>query len=189
VSHSPRESRAGFPPAGAGKPAALADDNDLLAFAKKQGHTSDLMHWDRGFFVQKLQKADYEIDAEELRNYFPMPAVVQGVFDLSERLFGVTAEKVTDKPDSLWHEDVTLYRIIRDKATIGYVFLDPYSRPAQKRAGGWLQPMVQRSRTPKGVRLPVGAIQANFPAPAGGKPALLSLGECDTLFHEFGHAL
>jgi len=174
---------------GKAKESANADERQLLDFAKKQGHTSDLMHWDRGFYVQKLQKAEYDIDAEELRNYFPFDAVVQGVFGLSERLFGVTAEKVTDAPDSLWHKDVSLYRIIKDKNTIGYVFLDPYSRPAQKRAGGWLQPMVQRSRTSKGIRLPVGAIQANFPAPAQGKPSLLSLGECDTLFHEFGHAL
>jgi oligopeptidase A len=171
------------------KPSAVTDDEQLMAFAKKQGFTSELKHWDRGFFVQKLQKAEYEIDAEEMRNYFPFPAVVQGVLGLSERLFGVTAEKVTDAPDALWHEDVTLYRIRRDKATVGYVFFDPYSRPAQKRAGGWLQPIVSRSRTSKGIRLPVASIQANFPAPAPEKPALLSLGECDTLFHEFGHAL
>jgi len=171
------------------KPSALTDDSDLLAFSKKVGHKGELKHWDRGFYVNKMQKAEYSIDSEELRNYFPFPAVVKGLFALSERLFGVTAEKVTDAQDSMWHKDVTLYRIIKDKATIGYVFVDPYSRPAEKRAGAWLQPMVSRSRTKDGVRLPVGSVQANFPAPSGDKPALLSLGECDTFFHEFGHAL
>lgn len=173
------------------KPAALADERDLAAFAQKVGHTSELRHWDRAFFVQKLQKARYNIDPEALRNFFPFPAVLQGLFDLSNRLFGVTAEKVTDAKDALWHKDVMLYRIIKDKVTVGYVFIDPYSRPSEKRAGAWLQPMVNRARTKASVRLPVGAVVANFPAPApeGGKPALLSLGECGTLFHEFGHAL
>jgi len=106
-------------------------------------------------------------------------------------LFDVTAEQVKDHPDSMWDKDVTLYRLIRNKKTIGHIFIDPYSRPGQKRAGAWLQPMVTRSRTEKGLRLPVGSVQANFPAPSadGKKPSLLSLGECDTLFHEFGHAL
>jgi oligopeptidase A len=168
---------------------AVSDDEELLAFAKEQGHDGDLQNWDRGFYVQRLQKTKNEIDQEELRNYFPFSSVVNGLFGLSERLFGVTAEQVVDMKDSLWNEDVTLYRLKRDGETIGYVFFDPFSRPAQKRAGGWLQPIVSRSRTAKGVRLPVGSIQANFPGPAGDKPALLSLSECDTLFHEFGHAL
>lgn len=175
------------------RPFAVSDDQDLRAYAKKTGGISDLQHWDRGFFVQKLQKEQYDIDTEQLREYFPFPAVVEGVFALSQRLFGVTAEKVdADAPDSLWHKDVHLYRLIRDGATIGHVFLDPYSRPSQKRAGGWLQPIVSRSRSDKGgLRRPVAGIMANFPAPpaGGGKPALLALGEVDTLFHEFGHAL
>jgi oligopeptidase A len=171
------------------KPSALADDQELLAFARKEGLDSDLQHWDRGFYVNKLQKAKYDIDTEALRDFFPFPAVLQGMFDLSNRLFGVTAEKVTDQNDALWHPDVMLYRLIKDKATLGYIFLDPYSRAAEKRAGAWLQPMVNRARTKTGIRLPVAGVMANFPAPAAGKPALLSLGECETLFHEFGHGL
>jgi oligopeptidase A len=172
-----------------GKAKAETDEKELQAFAHKQGHSSDLQHWDRGFFVQKLQEAEYKINSEALRAYFPYPAVVKGVFSLAERLFGVSAEKVTDAQDSLWHADVALYRITKDKHTLGYVFIDPYSRPGQKRAGGWLQPLVARRKSSKGIRLPVGAIVANFPAPTQGKPSLLSLTEADTLFHEFGHAL
>jgi len=177
----------------AGKPAAEAEDVELADFAKQSDGITDLKSWDRGYYIEKLRQKKYGIDAEALRVYFAYPAVVDGLFSLCTRLFGVTVTPVAKDGErakaAKWHSDVQLFDVTQDGKTIGHVLIDPYSRPAEKRAGAWVQPLATRHFEGKELQLPAAALITNFPQPQDSKPSLLSLGEVDTLFHEFGHAL
>lgn len=175
-----------------GKPAAIQDDSNLRKFARENHSIAHLDLWDRGFYIEKLRKAEYDIDAESLRVYFPFAAVTQGLFELATRLFDIQIKQDNElAPQVLWHKDVSLYTVSSSsKKLIGYILVDPYSRPAEKRAGGWMQGLVPRQHSRDNhTQTPVAVVVTNFPAPQGDKPALLSMGEVSTLFHEFGHAL
>lgn len=174
-----------------GRPAAQKEDKELEAFAQNLSKIGEIQPWDRSYYVEKLRRDRYGLDAEALRAYFTLPNVLQGLFSLSTRLFGVGFKEASaeESANSKWHADVMLYHVTRGGETIGHVLIDPYSRPAEKRAGAWLQPMISRKATANGVRLPSGAVVMNFPPPAADSPSLLSLGEVGTLFHEFGHGL
>lgn len=180
------------------KPAALRDDQELRDFAKSKDQSmTDLKHWDRGFFAEKLRQERYGVDSEKLRVYFPFPGVIEGLFGLASRLFDATVEPADDAaPQLRWHEDVRVYRVRRAgfggaPATEGFLAFDPYVRSNEKRPGAWVQPLVARRHLEGAGETadPVAVIVCNFPQPQGGQPSLLSLGEVETLFHEFGHAL
>mmetsp|Transcript_45691 Transcript_45691/g.132327 ORF Transcript_45691/g.132327 Transcript_45691/m.132327 type:complete len:764 (+) Transcript_45691:76-2367(+) len=172
-------------------PAALREEQELRDFAARTGNISTLQLWDRSFYAERLKQESYGVNTEELRAYLPLPAVLQGLFALSDRLFGASAALQQDGLSQVrWHADVQVYRISREGTTAGYVLLDPYSRPHEKRAGAWMQPLVSRRSFNDSVRLPTAAMVMNFPPPpTPDSPSLLSLGEVETLFHEFGHAL
>jgi len=178
-----------------GKPAAQQDELELQAFAKENFHHKEMRPWDRPFFVQKLQKHRYGIDAEALRSYFAYPKVLEGLFVLCHRLFNVRVEPVAPGQASMeaakWHPTVQLFRVSRGGDVAGHILIDPYVRPSEKRAGAWVQPLLPRRSAGGKVSRPVAVVVLNLPAPPsdGQKPALLSLGEVSTLFHEFGHAL
>ncbi|MGL5803956.1 MAG: M3 family metallopeptidase [Xenococcaceae cyanobacterium] len=169
--------------------AAVKDLEELKAFAG----TDDLKHWDTSFWAQKLQEAKFAFNEEELRPYFSLPQVLEGLFDLAKRIFGVTIT-AADGQAPVWHPDVRYFQVADDTgAAIAHFYLDPYSRPAEKRGGAWMDDCVGRAKlTENGqttTRLPVAYLVCNQTPPVDGKPSLMTFMEVTTLFHEFGHGL
>ena len=176
-------------------PAAEQELEALAAFAREAGapEADDLMPWDRAFWTERVREARYAFEAEELRPYFPMPRVLDGLFALAGRLFGIEVRNATGELPG-WQEDVTYYEIQDSQGVpIASLFLDAYARTEDKRGGAWMNDGLGRSRVHADAagkpRLPMAYIVCNFTPPVGGKPALLSFGEVETMFHEFGHAL
>ena len=176
-------------------PAAQADWDAVKAFAAAAGaaEASDMRHWDVTFWAERLREEKYGLKEEELRPYFPLPLVLDGVFALVNRLFGVTVEPA-DGEAPVWHPDVRFFRINgEDGQPKAYFYLDPYSRPSEKRGGAWMDSVVGRSAlfAPTGAtaRLPVAHLVCNGTPPVGGKPSLMTFREVETLCHELGHGL
>jgi oligopeptidase A len=175
--------------------AAIQDLEALKAFAaeKQAAEAQDIKHWDISFWAERQREAKFAFTAEELRPYFPLPQVLDGLFGLVKRLFGVTVTPA-DGQAPVWHEDVRYFQIADETGNaIAYFYLDPYSRPAQKRGGAWMDVCINRSKiTENGVstiRLPVAYLICNQTPPVDGKPSLMTFYEVETLFHEFGHGL
>ncbi len=175
--------------------AAKQDLEDLRAFAisKHAPEANDLKHWDMAFWSERLREAKFDFNAEELRPYFPLEQVLSGLFNLAHQLFGV---KITaaDGQAPIWNPDVRYFQVANEQnSPIAYFYLDAYSRPAEKRGGAWMADCISRSKlTDKDgstVRLPVAYLTCNQTPPVDGKPSLMTFGEVETLFHEFGHGL
>ncbi|KAK2986698.1 hypothetical protein RJ640_010923 [Escallonia rubra] len=175
--------------------AAISDMDELKQFSKDQGapEANDLSHWDISFWSERLRESKYEINEEELRPYFSLPKVMDGLFSLAKMLFGIHIEPA-DGLAPVWNNDVRFY-CIKDSSgsPTAYFYFDPYSRPSEKRGGAWMDEVVARSRvfSPDGVsaRLPVAHMVCNQMPPVGDKPSLMTFREVETVFHEFGHAL
>ncbi|XP_031095346.1 probable cytosolic oligopeptidase A [Ipomoea triloba] len=174
---------------------AVQDMEELKDFCKSQGapEADDLNHWDVSFWSERLRESKYEINEEELRPYFPLPRVMDGLFNLANKLFGIRAEPA-DGLAPVWNKDVRFYRVNDSSGNpIAYFYFDPYSRPSEKRGGAWMDEVVGRSRvlSPDGAspRLPVAHMVCNQMPPVGDKPSLMTFREVETVFHEFGHAL
>ena len=167
--------------------AAVKELEELKAFAKQE----DLKHWDTTFWAEKQREAKFAFNEEELRPYFPLPQVLEGLFGIAQRLFDVTITPA-DGEAPIWHEDVRYFRIASAAGeAIAYFYLDPYSRPAEKRGGAWMNVCINRAKvtTTDKVRLPVAYLVCNQTPPVDGKPSLMTFREVETLFHEFGHGL
>ncbi len=175
--------------------AAVQDLEELKAFAASKGaaEANDLKHWDIPFWAERLREEKFAFSAEELRPYFPLPQVLDGLFALVHRLFGVTVT-AADGQAPVWHQDVRYFQIADETGTsIAYFYLDPYSRPEEKRGGAWMDDCMGRAKiTENGTattRLPVAYLVCNQTPPVDGKPSLMTFNEVETLFHEFGHGL
>ncbi|MCZ6873909.1 MAG: M3 family metallopeptidase, partial [bacterium] len=175
--------------------AAQQDLNDIQDFAREQAapEAEALCHWDLPYWSERLREHRYAFNDEDLRPYFPLPRVLEGLFALAEQLFGIKIV-AADGEVHVWHEDVRFFRVYDQSANeIAAFYLDPYSRPAEKRDGAWMDECVGRSRllAPSGqsVRLPVAYLICNQTPPVDGKPSLMTFTEVKTLFHEFGHGL
>lgn len=169
--------------------AAVKDLETLKTFAK----TDDLQHWDISFWAEKQREAKFNFTAEELRPYFPLPQVLEGLFKLAKRIFGVTITSA-DGQAPVWHEDVRYFQVNNELGeAIAYFYLDPYSRPAEKRGGAWMNDCIGRAKIRLdgtfSTRLPVAYLICNQTPPVDGKPSLMTFDEVTTLFHEFGHGL
>ena len=180
---------------GASYDAAIKDLENLKAFAATKGspEAQDLKHWDISFWPERQREEKFAFSAEELRPYFPLPQVLDGLFTLVNRLFGVTVT-AADGEAAVWHEDVRYFQIADEKGNaIAYFYLDPYSRPAEKRGGAWMDECIVRAKIidvdGKKTRLPVAYLVCNQSPPVDGKPSLMNFIEVETLFHEFGHGL
>lgn len=180
---------------GASYDAAVKDLDELKAFAAAKGalEANDLKHWDIAFWAERQREEKFAFSAEELRPYFPLPQVLAGLFALVNRLFGVTVT-AADGQAPVWHPDVRYFQIADEMGQpIAYFYLDPYSRPAEKRGGAWMDECIGRARmTENGIfttRLPVAYLVCNQTPPIDGKPSLMTFNEVETLFHEFGHGL
>ena len=174
--------------------AAKQDLAELKAFAaSKNSANSDLKHWDISFWSERQREEKFDFSAEELRPYFPLEQVLESLFSLVNRLFGVTIT-AADGQAPVWHEDVRYFQVADEKgAEIAHFYLDPYSRPAEKRGGAWMDDCMGRAKiTENGtttLRKPVAYLICNQSPPVDGKPSLMTFGEVETLFHEFGHGL
>ena len=167
------------------KPFAERDLAELQAFARDELGLAPLEPWDVAYVSEKLRIARYAFSEQEVKEYFPEPKVLEGLFKVVERLYQVRIQ-----PDSgpVWHPDVRFFRIERDGQLIGQFYLDLYARDTKK-GGAWMDSAITRRRTPAGVETPVAYLVCNFPGPVGGKPATFSHNDVITLFHEAGHGL
>ena len=179
----------------AATPAGEQDLADLRAIAKKEGDAAgeDFQQWDIYYWAERLRESKYDLNAEALRPYFPFERVLDGMFDLVNRIFNIHVVQA-DGEVPVWHEDVRYFRVQDDSGQdIAAFYLDPYSRPAEKRGGAWATPAVQRSALfateGQPVRIPVAYMTCNQSPPVGDTPCLMTLNEVETLFHEFGHDL
>ncbi|TFW29143.1 M3 family peptidase [Massilia arenosa] len=172
------------------RPFAEKDLAELRAFAKSELGLDELNAWDIAYASEKLSEARYAFSAQEVKQYFPEPKVVEGLFKVVSRLFGVTIA-----PDSapVWHPDVRFFRIERDGQLVGQFYLDLYARPG-KGQGAWMDDARGRRLVTGGaVQTPVAYLTCNFTPPqeVDGQlqPSLFTHDEVITLFHEFGHGL
>ncbi len=165
----------------AARPAAEHEFAELQKFAGR-----GLEAWDVAFYAERLQKQRHTIAQEELRPYFPLPKVLTGLFEVAERLFGVSIQERTGVP--LWHPDVRYFEIRDAARVIGSFYLDAYARP-HKRSGAWMDECVGRKHLASGDALPVAYLVLNVLPPGEEHPALLTHDDVLTLFHEFGHGL
>ena len=142
--------------------------------------------WDWQYYAEQVRRADYAVDESEVRQYFELDRVLRdGVFHAATQLYGITFRERTDIPT--YHPDVRVFEVFNgDSSRLGLVYLDYFARPS-KRGGAWMNLLDAQS----GLlgTLPVVTNTANFPKPSSGNPALLTLDQVRTMFHEFGHAL
>lgn len=163
---------------------AQKDLQELQEFAKQYG-IDDLKAWDIAYFSEKLREKNYAFSEEEVRNYFPISAVLNGLFKLIYELYQI--EFIEEKRPT-WHSDVRYFSLIRNKEKIGGIYMDLYARQGKK-SGAWMNDYCGRRKHLSGsVQLPLAYLVCNF-APPIDSEAWLSHQEILTLFHECGHAL
>ncbi len=163
--------------------------DELRQLARASGQTEPLAHWDMPFWAERLRQQRFDFTDEQLRPYFPLSRVIDGLFALCSRLFGVAFEPA-DGQAPVWHADVRFYRVKNeDDDTIAWFFLDPFSRPEEKRGGAWMDSCLNRVYIDGKLRHPVVHLCCNGTPPTNGRPSLMSFNEVTTLFHEFGHGL
>ncbi|GAB1232404.1 M3 family metallopeptidase [Ferrigenium sp. UT4] len=169
------------------RPFAEKDLLELREFAKTNLGLNDLRSWDVAYASEKLREQRYAFSEQEVKQYFPEDAVLAGLFKLVETLYGLHI-KTSRAP--VWHETVRFFDIRTDKdALVGQFYMDLYARNS-KRGGAWMDDVITRRRLEDGrIQTPVAYLNCNFSAPVGGKPALFTHDEVQTLFHEFGHGL
>ena len=166
---------------------ARQEMSELQEFASQHYSVEKLQPWDVGYYSEKLRQHRYAISQDELRPWFPLNQVLQGLFEISRRLFGIEITAV--KGPQLWHHDVLFYEVSRDNQVIAQFYLDLFARE-RKRGGAWMaECRVRRRRSDGSLQLPVAFLTCNFNAPVADAPALLTHNEVTTLFHEFGHGL
>lgn len=162
---------------------------EITDLAQKNGHVGPLSHWDVAFWSERLREQRFSFTDEQLRPYFSLDRVLSGLFELCHRLFGMTVKSVDGKAP-IWNPDVRYYEVYDEsRKQIAGFYLDPYSRPKDKRGGAWMADCIARSVTPNGTRLPVAHLVCNSTPPADDVPSLMTFREVETLFHEFGHGL
>jgi len=157
---------------------------ELKAIAAEDGIT-ELQPWDSSYYSEKLKMQQFNLSQEALKPYFPTPKVIQGLFSIVNRLYGI---QVIEREAPLWHPDAHYFELEDQGEVIGGFYFDLYARQG-KRGGAWMSGFRSRMRTHDGVQKPICYMVGNFTPPVGDKPALLSHDEVITLFHEFGHGL
>jgi oligopeptidase A len=164
------------------------EDAEVAAFARDELQLDPLEAWDQSFAREKLRKQRYDLDAEALRPYFPRAQVMQGLFDICQRLFGITVTEVENT--AVWHPDVRFYEIHDADGTHLASFYADWHPRDNKRAGAWMNSFITGGPQPDGSFRPhLGLIVGNLTEPVSGEEALFTHDEVQTVFHEFGHLL
>ncbi|HEY9050815.1 MAG TPA: oligopeptidase A [Gammaproteobacteria bacterium] len=168
-------------------PVAQKEFNELKAFAEEDHGHKDFEAWDVAYYSEKLKQKAYGISQQELKPYFPAHKVINGLFEIVKRLYGLHIYEANDV--ERWHPDVLFYEIRDEDANIrGRFYLDLYTR-ANKRGGAWMDECISRMENKDGIQLPVAYLTCNLTPAVGDDPALFTHDEVITLFHEFGHGL
>jgi oligopeptidase A len=174
------------------RPFAEQDLADLRGFAKEQLKLPDPQAWDWPYISEKLKESRYAFNEQEVKQYFPLPRVLDGLFNIVQTLFEVS---IREDHAPVWHESVRFFRIERTTGQgspelVGQFYLDPQARNG-KRGGAWMDDVRARWLRPDTGQLqtPVAHLVCNFASGVNGKPALLTHDDVTTLFHEFGHGL
>jgi oligopeptidase A len=154
------------------------------------GDPRPLAPWEVAFTAERLRRERYAFDEESLRPYFPMDRVVAGLFAICERIFGIRVAAHAPGEVEVWHPEVRFYDVMDARGRhLGSFYADWHPRES-KRGGAWMHPLSTGGPRPDGSRGPhLGVICGNLTPPQGGRPALLSHREVETIFHEFGHLL
>jgi peptidyl-dipeptidase Dcp len=160
---------------------------DMQALAKKEGTTSKIEPWDYRYYAEKVRKARYDLDQNEVKQYLQLDKMREGMFWVAGELFNFTFAPVTDVP--VYHPDVKVWEV-KDKTSgkhVGLWYFDPYARPG-KRSGAWMNAYRKQERM-NGEVSTIVSNNSNFVKGKDGAPTLISWTDATTLFHEFGHAL
>lgn len=170
------------------RPQAEQELAQLRAFAKQHYGVDELEAWDITYYGEKQKQHLFSISDEQLRPYFPEQRVVEGLFEVVKRIYGITAKERKDV--DTWHPDVRFFDLFdADGELRGSFYLDLYARE-NKRGGAWMDDCVGSLRKADGtLQKPVAYLTCNFNRPLGDQPALFTHNEVTTLFHEFGHGL
>lgn len=180
-------------------PAARRDMEELKAFRaahpdldgqRPDGKaTVDLAHWDVAFWAERVKEAKFQYSEEELRPYFPLERALDGLFSLVKKAFRIEVRRA-DGEAPVWHQDVRFFKIHDDSGKhIASFFLDPYSRPQNKKGGAWMAGCLDRWQSTSGLQIPVAHLVCNGTPPVGETPSLMTFDQVRTLFHEFGHGI
>jgi peptidyl-dipeptidase Dcp len=166
---------------------ASKERDAMQAMIRAEGKTFSLASWDWWYYAEKIKKAEYDLDEEALRPYFRMENVRRGAFEVATRLYGV--QFIERKDIQRYADDVQVFEVKEaDGSHLGIIYTDYFLRGG-KRPGAWMSSFRSYSLHGDTIQTPIVYNVGNFTGPADGKPALLSLEEVETMFHEFGHAL
>ncbi|WP_180123905.1 M3 family metallopeptidase [Acinetobacter sp. YH12097] len=157
---------------------------ELKAIASEDGIT-ELQPWDSTYYSEKLKVQQFNLSQEALKPYFPAPKIIQGLFSIVNRLYGI---HVIEREANVWHKDARYYELEDQGQVIGGFYFDLYARSG-KRGGAWMSGFRSRMQTENGLQKPICYMVCNFTPPVGEQAALLTHDEVTTLFHEFGHGL
>jgi oligopeptidase A len=177
-------------------PAAKRELAEVTAFAREHGgddyseaNLDKLQPWDTTFWSERLKESKFDLKEEDTRPFFALPAVLDGMFSLVERIFNIDVA-AADGEEQVWNKDVRFFKVT-DKDSgkhIASFYLDPYSRPEDKRGGAWMDVCIGKSEAVK-RDVAVAYLTCNGSPPVGDTPSLMTFREVETLFHEFGHGL
>jgi peptidyl-dipeptidase Dcp len=170
---------------------ALEEEASLGGLIAEEGKNHPVMPWDWRHYAEKLRERMFDFSESELKPYLQLEKVIEACFDVAHRLFGITATEVKDLP--VYHPDVRVFEIRDEEGALKAIFLGDYFARPSKRSGAWMSSFQSQHKLPlkngNQGELPIVYNVCNFAKPAEGKPALLSLDDARTLFHEFGHGL
>jgi oligopeptidase A len=169
------------------RPQAQKELDELKQFARQLSGLFEFQAWDLAYYSEKLKQKNYGFSQEEVKPYFPAPKVINGLFAIVNRLYGINIREVAGV--DVWHPDVKFYEIRDAQNNLrGQFYFDLYAR-VNKRGGAWMDECVNRMKLDDKIQTPVAYLTCNMTPPVGKDPALLTHDEVTTLFHEFGHGL
>ncbi|NND52074.1 MAG: M3 family metallopeptidase, partial [Flavobacteriaceae bacterium] len=169
------------------KPAALKEYERLQNFARETDGIDELQKWDSAYYSEKLKQKLFDLDDEQLKPYFKLENVINGVFTVAERLYGLKFTEI-DTIDK-YHKEVLTYKVTDESDELVSIFYADFFPRQGKRNGAWMTSFKSQYRTDGNNERPHISIVCNFTKPTPSKPSLLTFNEVRTLFHEFGHAL
>ena len=162
---------------------------EITEYAREHDGIKKLEPWDISYYFERVKEEKYSFSEEEVRKYFPLPKVLDGMFAIVNKLYGVSFKERKGVP--LWHADAKYFDMYDAKGKVtGGIYMDFYERTEGKRPGAWMDDAIIRRKLPNGnIQLPVGYLTCNFSEPEGDKPSLLTSEQVETNLHEFGHDL
>ena len=159
---------------------------EMEALSRSEGSNAPIAPWDYRYWGEKVRKAKYDLDENEVKPYLQLPKMLEAMFWAAGQLFGLNFTPVSDLP--LYHPDVQVFEVTRGGERVGLWYFDPYAR-AGKRSGAWMNEYRTQERLGGEATTPIVSNNENFIPPKPGEPCLISWTDAVTLFHEFGHGL